>query len=110
MALVALSPQEIGMRVRWLRIQAGWTVASRLALEIGETKDTGIFTKLEKGVSITPTRLGLIAQACAGRGNIVANVDYVLGFLHGTKDQRDVWIESTGSDSTIPGSLIQDAA
>lgn len=106
MAIVALSPQETGLRISWLWRTAGWRVAADLAREMGE-KDLGIFTKLEKGKSQSPQRLFAIAQLCAGRGNVIDNIDIVLGFLYGTKDQADILVpvKSTPPDSLMGGYL-----
>lgn len=91
MVLVALTNAEIGERVAWLWKTAGWRTARDLAREMGE-KDLGIFTKLHKGESLTPQRMIAIAQLCVGRGNVADDIGGVLGFLHGTKEDRDVWV------------------
>lgn len=101
MALKHLTDQEIGLRIRWVRIQAGWIKARELAAALGD-KDLGIFTKIEKGYSLTPWRLAAIADLCAGRGNVVNDADKVLGFIHGTKEQEDIWVGSTPGSSDIP--------
>lgn len=89
MALVHLNASEMGERISWLRFQAGWRKARDLARAM-EEKDLGIFTKLDQGQSITPARLTLIAQLCTGRGNVVDDLNIVLGFLHGLRDEADV--------------------
>lgn len=91
MALVALTDEEIGLRISWLWRRADWRTARDLARAMKE-KDLGIFTKLEKGKSITPQRIGAIADLCANRGDIVVDAEIVLGFLHGTKDKRDLTV------------------
>lgn len=99
MALVALTPQQQGQRISWLWRTAGWRTAAALARTM-EEKDEGILTKLGKGDSITPPRLFSIAVNCTGRGNVIDNIDVVLGFLHGTKTEEDVWI-ARPSDSGV---------